>query len=81
VFDQDSLPGGLRREHRTRAGVWGVVRLLDGQLLLERANGRSETLDPASPGLIEPEELHWVTPLGTMRMQVEFYDSPLGGEA
>ena len=24
VFDQDSLPAGLRRSHRTKTGVWGV---------------------------------------------------------
>jgi tellurite resistance-related uncharacterized protein len=81
VFDQDSLPTALRREHRTKAGVWGIVRVLDGQLQLQRAGGSAETLDKATPGLIRPEEPHFVTPLGTMLMQVEFYDSPPGEDA
>ena len=81
VFDQNSLPAALRREHRTKPGVWGVIRVLDGQLQLQRAAGTAETLDAASPGLIGPEEPHWVTPLGAMQMQVEFYDSPPDKEA
>jgi tellurite resistance-related uncharacterized protein len=80
VFDQDSLPAALRREHRTKAGVWGIIRVLDGQLQLQRAADAAETLDAATPGLIRPEEPHFVTPLGAMRVQVEFYDSPPGGE-
>jgi tellurite resistance-related uncharacterized protein len=76
VFDQDSLPAALRREHRTKAGVWGIIRVLDGQLQLQRAAGTVEALDEARSGLIAPEEPHSVTPLGAMRMQVEFYDSP-----
>ena len=35
VFDADSLPEALRREHRTNAGVWGGVRMLEGALRLE----------------------------------------------
>jgi hypothetical protein len=26
--------------------------------------------------LVNPQQLHFVEPLGTMRMQVEFYDDP-----
>ena len=80
VFDQNSLPAALRREHRTKAGVWGIIRVLDGQLRLDRADGEVESLNAATLGLIGPEEPHFVTPLGAMRMQVEFYDSPPGGE-
>ena len=80
VFDQDSLPAALRREHRTKAGVWGVIRVLEGRIRLEWADGRSETLEAFSPGLIRPEEPHWVTPLGSARMQVDFYDGPPGQE-
>lgn len=32
VFDENTLPAGLRREHRTKPGVWGVIRVLDGRL-------------------------------------------------
>ena len=35
VFDETTLPHALRREHRTKAGVWGVIRVLEGRLKLE----------------------------------------------
>jgi len=74
VFDEETLPAALRREHRTKAGAWGIVRILEGQLRLRFPDGRDELLDMDTPGLIRPEETHWVEPIGQMRMQVEFYD-------
>jgi len=75
VFDQDSLPVALRQDHSTKAGVWGVIRVLEGRLLLADADG-STMLAPDRPGLIRPERKHRVEPIGAMRMQVEFYTSP-----
>ena len=74
VFDENTLPAVLRREHRTKLGVWAVSRVLDGRL-------RYQVLDPASevilqrghPGLVRSDEPHLVEPLGPMQMQVEFY--------
>src|SRR3546814_16365027 len=34
VFDQDSLPGALRRGHRPKAGPWDVIRVPVGELPL-----------------------------------------------
>ena len=77
VFDQDSLPAGLRREHRTKAGVWGVIRLLEGRLKLSFVDPAEEViLTPERPGLLLPDQPHFVEPLGAMRMQVDFYDHP-----
>jgi len=72
VYDADSLPAALRRDHSTKAGVWGVIRLLEGRLLLTGAEGSRE-LTCDRPGLVRPGEKHRVEPLGPMRMQVEFY--------
>ena len=75
VFDETTLPDGLRREHRTKAGVWGIIRVLEGRLCYRVLDPASETvLDPESPGLVLPGQPHSVEPLGAMRMQVEFYD-------
>lgn len=75
VFDEESLPAGLRREHRTKPGVWGIIRVLDGRLRYQVLDPASETiLTPDHPGLVLPEVPHLVEPLGPMRMQVEFYD-------
>lgn len=77
VFDQDSLPAALRREHRTKAGAWGLIRVLEGQLRLRYSDGTPDCiLTPGAPGLILPEQAHLVEPIGRMLMQVEFYDRP-----
>ncbi len=74
VFDQDTLPAALRKDHRTKPGVWGVIRVLDGQLRYVVTEPASELiLEPGHPGLIYPDQLHFVEPIGPMRMQVEFY--------
>jgi tellurite resistance-related uncharacterized protein len=74
VFDQNTLPPALRREHRTKSGVWGIIRVLEGRLRYRVIDPPSETiLEPSRPGLVMPDEPHLVEPLGPMRMQVEFY--------
>lgn len=75
VFDENTLPGGLRKEHRTKAGVWGIIRVLEGRLRYRVLDPITETiLDPDHPGLVLPDQPHFVEPLGAMRMQVQFYD-------
>jgi tellurite resistance-related uncharacterized protein len=77
VFDQDTLPAALRARHSTKAGVWGVVKVLEGELELTWLEPPgSAILTPGSPGTVLPEQPHFVTPRGPMRMQVDFYDAP-----
>jgi tellurite resistance-related uncharacterized protein len=79
VFDQDTLPAALRSRHSTKAGVWGVIRVLEGELRLTNLDPEhSVLLVPGSPGLVLPEQPHFVTPLGPMRMQVDFYERAPG---
>ena len=35
VFDENTLPAALRREHRTKPGVWSVIRVLDGRMRMK----------------------------------------------
>ena len=80
VFDQDTLPATLRARHTTKAGVWGVIRVIEGQLQLNRLDPPSVLLlDALTPGLILPQQPHFVTPLGAMKMQIDFYDQPPPG--
>ena len=75
IFDQETLPAALRRAHSTKAGVWGIVRVLEGRLRYhDEATGEATILDPSTPGRIRPQALHHVEPLGAMRMRVDFYD-------
>jgi len=75
VFDQDTLPAALRARHSTKAGVWGVIRVIEGSLRLTYLDPPSEiVLAPGCPGLVLPQQPHFVTPVGAMTMQVDFYD-------
>ncbi len=77
VFDQDNLPAALRARHNTKDGVWGVIRVLEGELRLTYLDPPAEmVLSPGSPGLVRPGQAHFVAPIGAMRMQVDFYDRP-----
>ena len=77
VFDETTLPDALRREHSTKAGVWGVIRVIEGRLRLQFSDGTAEqVLTPDQAGLVRPEQVHRVEPIGRMRMQVDFYDRP-----
>lgn len=77
IFDEATLPAALRKRHNTKAGVWGIARVLEGRVRLVYLDPPSEvTLDPATPGFLLPEQPHFVEPLGPMRMCVEFYSQP-----
>jgi len=80
VFDENALPAGLRKEHRTKMGVWGVIKVLEGRLRYTVLDPMSETiLDPDHSGLVLPDQPHRVDLVGAVRLQVEFYDRhPLG---
>jgi len=80
LFDETTLPAALRREHRTKAGVWGVIRVIKGRVRLVYIDPASETIiTPDDPGLVLPGQPHFVEPLGAIQMQVDFYDEPPGG--
>lgn len=74
LFDQDSLPAGLKREHRTKAGVWALIHVVEGRLLYRILAPREErVLSPGTPGVVAPEQPHEVEPLGNVRFFVEFH--------
>ncbi len=77
VFDETTLPEALRREHRTKQGVWGVINVLEGRLRFTRPEPALDTELPAGARMIvEPQQTHFVTPVGAVRMRVDFYDAP-----
>lgn len=77
LFTQDTLPKALRQQHDTKDGVWGVIRVIDGELRLTIIDPPSEIMvRPGSPAVVLPRQPHFVTPLGPMTMQVDFYDQP-----
>jgi tellurite resistance-related uncharacterized protein len=77
VFDQDTLPAAIRTEHRTKAGTWGLLRVLEGAVTLVFIDPHREILVTAgNPAPIMPEQPHFVVVDGPMRLQVEFYREP-----
>ncbi|PBN42922.1 DUF1971 domain-containing protein [Sphingobium sp. D43FB] len=77
IFDENTLPDALRNRHQTKEGVWGLIRVLEGELNLTYVEPHSEkVLTPGSPGLVAPQQIHFVTALGPLRMQVDFYNEP-----
>lgn len=76
VFDEITLPAALRADHRTKAGTWGVINVLEGALQLTCLDPpSSRRLTPGHPGLVLPGQTHFVSPIGAMRMRVDFHAS------
>jgi tellurite resistance-related uncharacterized protein len=80
-FNEASVPAGLLQAHSTKAGVWGLIRVVEGQLLYRVTDHRRvarERLLGAfdAPGVVEPEILHQVEPKGSVRFFVEFFREP-----
>ncbi|MDT0575855.1 DUF1971 domain-containing protein [Croceicoccus sp. F390] len=85
IFDETSLPDALRNRHDTKEGVWGHIRVIEGQLKLTildpagSAHLEEIIVEPGSPGVVLPCQPHFVTPIGAMQMQVDFYKEPPPG--
>lgn len=80
IFDETTLPLALRSDHSLKAGAWGLIQVLEGQVRLTYATPPSEiVLSPGTPGRIAPEQVHSIEPLGPMRMRVDFYDQAPDG--
>lgn len=75
VFDQASVPAGLRREHSTAAGVWGRIVVHEGSLryVIEAPATEEHLLVPGTPGIVEPGVPHHVVVEAPVRFCVEFY--------
>jgi tellurite resistance-related uncharacterized protein len=72
-FTEATIPAGLLRDHRTKAGVWARIVVDAGQLELTfEAPVRTFLLVPARVGIVPPEVAHHVTPIGPVQFHVEF---------
>lgn len=79
IFDENSLPSALRRDHSLKAGVWGRLNVLSGALRYTVSEtGEAHILEAGQSRIIPPEQLHCVAPLGAVEMRVDFYDEPPG---
>ena len=75
-FTADTVPAGLLKDHSTKKGVWAHIVVLEGSLSYRiDAFDKTFELTPAQPGVVVPEVLHHVAPLGAVRFYVEFYQT------
>ncbi len=74
MFDQDSVPKGLLENHSTKEGVWGKINVIEGKLLYRIQSDPIEEVELSNEifGVVEPQVLHSVTPIGTVKFFVEF---------
>lgn len=80
-FTETTLPPGLTQDHKTKAGVWGLIQVTAGVLRYSiPSEGEDHVLEPGVPGVVEPEVAHHVTPEGSVTFHVEFYRRPPEGK-
>jgi len=75
VWDERTMPAGLRRAHRVAAGTWGRIVVQAGRLRFVAATAPTidVELEAGSTQAIPPEVIHEVEPLGAVRFSVEFF--------
>lgn len=79
TFTENTIPAGLMHEHRTAAGVWGLLHVLAGRLIYRIAGPKGSEHEIGAgdpPGVIEPERLHELRLLGPVQFYVEFHRRP-----
>ncbi len=76
-FNSSTIPQGLLRAHKTKAGTWGRIVVLEGELnyYIEEPVAEELVLDSSLPGVVEPGMLHHIEPQGDVRFYVEFLRS------
>jgi tellurite resistance-related uncharacterized protein len=77
-FTEATVPAALLKAHNTKAGVWGAIHVLEGELLYRITDPRrppsERVLRPSEPiGVVEPAILHEVEPRGAVRFYVAFH--------
>lgn len=78
LFTETSLPAGLRADHSTKAGTWGLIHVDEGRLCyrvtdLRRPPYKTILTPDSVAGIVEPTILHHVEPLGPVSFHVEFF--------
>lgn len=72
-FTEETVPERLLNNHNTKAGVWAVIHVEAGELEYMIENKESHILTKENCGVVEPEILHHIEPLGEVSFFIEFY--------
>ena len=74
-FDSETLPKGLRAEHRLKEGTWGLLNLDGGSLRFvwdDELGGADELTAPARL-VVPPQVLHHVEGEGPFALTIGFH--------
>jgi len=79
IFTAQSIPKALTANHSTKAGVWGLLHVVEGQLryVVEPPLAREIIVVPGEPAVIVPEVLHRVILDDNASFFVEFHRAPV----
>ena len=74
-FGAQSLPKGLRAEHRLKEGTWGVLDLARGSLrfVWDDEQGGSEELTAPARFVVPPQVPHHVEGEGPFELTIAFH--------
>jgi tellurite resistance-related uncharacterized protein len=72
-FLASTVPGGLLKDHNTKEGVWGLIKVKQGTVEYIIEEKEAYTLTPDFNGVIEPQVKHYVSPSADAVFYVEFY--------
>jgi len=75
VFNSTTVPTGLRHQHATKTGIWGIIHVVSGTLIyrIYHPFDSEETLDSKTQGIVLPEVEHDVQPTENAEFYVEFW--------
>ena len=74
TFTDVSAPDIMKDDHRTKAGVWGRIVVVKGEVIYcITETGERISLTPDQPGIIEPTIAHKIDPQPGTEFFVEFY--------
>ncbi|KEO89703.1 hypothetical protein EH31_11130 [Erythrobacter longus] len=75
LFNEQTVPAKLTSNHDLKPGVWGKVCVVSGTLKysLPAKSNDPQIIEAGGYAIIEPEQVHFVTPIGEVEFKVEFY--------
>lgn len=71
-FNETTTPPGLRKDHSTKTGTWGLIKVSEGQLKYV-AGDHQQVLSPGKDGIVVPNMRHHVEEIGPVQFHIEFY--------
>lgn len=78
LFDEQTVPEKLTSAHELKAGTWGRICVSAGALEYHVPGNPHQACDilAGEYAVIEPEQVHFVKPVGHVLFKVEFYREP-----